>query len=195
MDAIIPPLLAFVAHYRYATLFSVALFEGTATTIGAGILISLGHLSFWPTLGVIVFGDLIADTVLYLIGRFGREIARRLPFFRRNEHHLETIERHYHGHTFRTLLLGKLSYGLSGASLVAAGGAKLPYQKFIPRVAILDAAKASLFLGIGWYFGKSALGIRHYLPYYTLAVVIIILIAYFLLRRRKSKNERKEEVL
>jgi membrane protein DedA with SNARE-associated domain len=189
MPAYFQPFVGLLAQYRYGALFSVALFEGVGTTLATGVFVSLGLLNFWYALGIILVSDLISDSTLYLLGRFGRVLVRRLPFLQKSERHLERLERHYNKHPLQTLAIGKVSYGLSGAFIVAAGGAKLPYWKFIPRAFVLDAAKASLLLGIGWYFGRKALRFRQFLPYYALAIVIIVPLTYYLwyrLRRRRN---------
>jgi membrane-associated protein len=185
-------LFGFLIKYKYEVIFPIAILEGPIITLISGILVSLGYLSFWPTLAVVFLGDMISDSGLYALGRFGRDLAAKLPFFRRTERHIERLESHYQNHPFRTIAVSKVSYGLGTLFLIAAGGAKLGYRKFMRYATPLNALKSTALLAGGYYFGRVAVrASRRYLPYYALAVIIIVPLAYYLahvLKQRKVSH-------
>jgi membrane protein DedA with SNARE-associated domain len=182
-------LFAFLIKYKYEVIFPIAILEGPIITIISRILVSLGYLSFFPALAVVFLGDMISDSGLYALGHFGRNIAAKFPFFTKSERHIERLESHYQTHPFRTIAVSKVSYGLGTFFLIAAGGAKLGYRKFMRYATPLNAVKSAALLTVGYYFGRVAVrASRHYLPYYALAIIIVVPLSYYLghlLKQRK----------
>src|SRR5918997_533893 len=60
-----------LADHPYALLGPLVLAEGPAATVLAGSLVGAGLAAFWPILLIVVVADVTADSVLYLLGRFG----------------------------------------------------------------------------------------------------------------------------
>jgi membrane protein DedA with SNARE-associated domain len=137
-------LFKFIIQYKYALIFPVATIEGPIITLVSGFLISLGILSFLPTLLVVFAGDLISDSFYYAIGKRGRAFVERIKFLRISPARLEKVERHFEKHPGKTLLISKASYGVGSLFLVAAGISKMTYQKFLEY--IIQAAQLFQFL-------------------------------------------------
>ena len=168
------PLLLFLAKYKYQVLLPLAVVEGPLVTVIAGILVARGQLSFLPTLAIVFAGDLISDPALYLVGRFGRHLLRKLAFIKGLEERLDRVERRYATHPLQTMIVGKLSYGLGSLFVVAAGAARMPARRFALYMGLVDATKSSLLLVLGYFFGRAILPLSGYLQYYAFAVVSVL---------------------
>ena len=72
--------LGFLIRYKYQVIFPIAVFEGPIITLICGFLLSLGYLSLIPTLIIVFLGDVISDTFLFGVGRYGRKIVEKIKF-------------------------------------------------------------------------------------------------------------------
>jgi membrane protein DedA with SNARE-associated domain len=167
----------FLAKYKYQVILPIAILEGPVVTVISGILVARGTLSFLPTLAVVFAGDMISDPALYLLGRFGRQLLRRLPLPAFAQHRLEPVERQYAAFPWRTLIVGKLSYGLGSLFVVAAGAARMPARDFLMRMGLVDAVKSASLLALGYFCGRAVLRRTGYLRYYAAAVIAAALLA------------------
>lgn len=175
----------FLTRYKYQVIFPIAVVEGPIVTVIAGILVARGRLDPWLTFAVVFAGDLVSDPALYLLGRFGQHLLHRFSFIRARERRLAQARRQYAAHPWRTLVLGKLSYGLSSLFVLTAGAARMPWRKFLLCIGIVDALKSALLLTLGYFFGRAILHMSGYLPYYA-AAVLLAAAAGLLWERRRS---------
>src|SRR6185312_6958785 len=91
-------LFRFLIQYKYQVIFPIAIVEGPIITLIAGFLISLGYLSWFPTLILVFFGDMISDSFFYLVGKYGRKYAERIKFLKLSEERMLRLENHYQNH-------------------------------------------------------------------------------------------------
>lgn len=178
--------LDFLVLYRYAIIFPLAIAEGPLTTVLGGVLVSLGCLDFAPVLAIVIAGDIIADIVYYFLGRSGRDIIHKIKFIKIPEERIKHLEDHYINHPWKTMIVGKLSYGLGAIFLVASGAARMPFRKFMELIASLTIIKSSLLLLAGYYFGKASIYLTGYLRYYSLAIVSVLIIGYIVFKKMKA---------
>jgi membrane protein DedA with SNARE-associated domain len=176
----------FLTKYKYQAIFPIAVVEGPIVTVISGILVARGRLSLLPTFAVVFAGDLISDPALYLLGRFGRHLLKKLRFIRLPEERLAQVERQYATHPWKTMIMGKLSYGLGSLFIVAAGAGRMPWRKFLLYMATVDAVKSSLLLGLGYFCGRAILHLSGDLKYYAVAVFVALGCWLFIKRRRKK---------
>ena len=178
-------IIQFFIKYKYQAIFPIAFFEGPIISIISGFLVSRSQLSFLPALIIVFLGDFLSDFIFYLIGRGGRHAMQYIKFLRIPEEKLQKLEDQYKHHAWRTMIVAKMSYGLGIAFMVASGATRLSWKKFIGYVASLNFIRSILLMGIGYYFGKTALRLGPtYIWYYTLAVFIIVPVGYFLFRKK-----------
>ena len=78
----------------------------------SGFLISLGILSFIPTLLVVFAGDLLSDSFYFALGSRGRRFLPKIKFLRITDERLNRVEKHFEKYPGKTLLISKASYGL-----------------------------------------------------------------------------------
>lgn len=168
-------IIQFFIRYKYEAIFPIAVAEGPIITIISGFLIARGSLDFFPSLLVVFLGDIISDSVFYFLGRGGRRAINRLKFLHISEERIQVIENQFKSSPWKTMLLGKISYGLGSVFMVAGGAARVPWENFIEYIVSLDLVRSSLLLAVGFYFGRAVLSIGPmYLKYYAISVIILV---------------------
>ena len=177
----------FLLRYKYQVIFPIAVVEGPIVTVISGILVARGRLSFLPTLAVVFAGDMVSDPALYMLGRFGRHLMHKLPFIRIPAERLKQLERQFEQNPWKTMVVGKLSYGLGTLFVLAAGAARMPARKFLKYMATVDAVKSTLLLLLGFFFGRAILHLSGYLQYYAIAVIVLVPLLGWLLRKGRAK--------
>lgn len=167
MLAPITEVAAWLLVYKYILLFPVAVIEGPIISIIAGFFTSQGHLDFFTTLCILVVADMVGDTLYYCIGYFGRHklLNRWGHYIGLNPGRLEYLEKHFHHHSGKTLLIGKITQVAGGGILVAAGAAKMPYGKFMFFNVVATIPKSLALLVVGYYFGEAYAEIDRYVRY------------------------------
>jgi len=181
--------------YKYLALFPLAIAEGQIITVLAGFFVSLGQLNLWLAYIIIVIGDLVGDPLHYFVGRLGGEkfITKWGHHFGVNEKQVLSLEKQFDKRGSQLLFIGKMSHGIGGAFLVAAGIIKMPFDKFIFSNMLATLLKSLILLLIGYYFGQALSTINSYLEKIALTTVGIGLFAfliYFFYFRKKQNNEQ-----
>ncbi len=188
-------LIRFFVHYKYVAIFPIAVLEGPIITIISGFLVSRHILAFLPAFLVVYFGDVISDTIFYIIGRNGRNLIQRLKFLRVSDEMINRMEARYEKSPWKTMLVAKVSYGLGTVFMLAAGVSKMSLGRFFESVFILNALRSLALLSIGYYFGRMALRLGPtYLQYYVIAVILIVPLVYLLVKIIK-KRKMKENMI
>lgn len=184
-------LFRFIIQYKYAIIFPIATVEGPIITMVSGFLISLGILSFIPTLLVVFAGDLISDSFYFWLGSRGRRFVERIKFLHISPARLEKVEQHFEKYPGKTFVVSKASYGVGSLFLIAAGVSKMTYQKFLEYITPLNAIRSTALLLIGYYLGRAVRHSGTYLEYYTLGVIIILPIGYYIIKKLQATREKK----
>ena len=185
-----------LSAYKYLALFPLAVAEGPIVTVIAGFFASLGYLNFWLAYVVIIAGDLGGDALHYLAGRFGGSqfVDRWGKYFGIGSNQIASLEKQFDQRGDKLLLIGKMSHGIGGAFLIAAGLIKMPFDKFIMANLLATLIKSLLLLLIGFYFGHALSAINTYLERIALisigAAIFAFLIYFFYFRKNgKISNE------
>ncbi len=193
MVASLDQIVIWLLAYKYALLFPISVLEGPIVTIIAGFLVSLGHLNFWLAFIIVVLGDLVGDSILYAIGRNGRNtiIPKYGPRFGLTAERIAQTEKIFGNHSKKTILLGKLTHSLGFAVLITAGVMRQKFGEFILMNFLGTLPKSFALLLVGYYLGKSYNQISVYLDWLVLIIGIILIIAIsaYLLLRRYHKNK------
>jgi len=179
--------------YKYLALFPLAIAEGPIITVVAGFFVSLGQLNFWLVYVIIVLGDLAGDAIHYLIGRFGGEkfIAKWGRYIGINKNQVASLEKQFDERGKQLLFIGKMSHGIGGAFLVAAGIIKMPFDKFMFSNMLATLIKSLILLLLGYYFGQALSTINSYLEriaLITIGLAIFVFLIYFFYFRNKRKK-------
>jgi membrane protein DedA with SNARE-associated domain len=175
-------------YYKYFFLFPLLLVEGPIVTVFAGFLASLDQLNFWIAYILVVVANMASDSILYVVGRWGR---RWWKFFKVKQEKIIGIEEHFKKHKIKTLLASKLAFGIGNVGLVAVGVAKVPYWEYIKINFLIELPKALVFFLLGYYFGYAYATIDKYLKFATAFLIfggIAIILSYWLFRKWFTKN-------
>lgn len=195
-------MLNLLITYRYIILVPISFFEGPMISVAVGFLIHLGYFALAPSYLLLLLGDIIPDTLYYYVGRYGHKKSWLQKFRSRSafvDNNLPILEKLWHHHSFKTVFLSKLAYGLSTPLLISAGLVKTPAKKFLTYAYSVTVAQYAIFLFIGYYLGQSYTLAEKYLKSAGLLVAIalvIFIVAYWSLqkyaRRQIEKMEREE---
>jgi membrane-associated protein len=185
-------IILLLTAYKYLFLFPVVVVEGPIITVIAGFLSSLGIFNIFIAYGVVVVGDIAGDIAYYELGYYGRQrfVTRWGRFLGITLERLEQLEKHFEKHSGKTLLIGKLSQGIGGAVLLAAGMAKVPFRKLVLYDFIPTLPKSIILLLIGYYAGESYVKISSYFDYAAIGTIVasvIFIVVYFMMGRVSKK--------
>jgi membrane protein DedA with SNARE-associated domain len=151
-------IIAFVDSSKYVLLFLGCFFEGTGAMLLGGILWRLGVVQFLPMYLVLVFADILSDTMWYVIGYYG---ARN--FINKWGHYVgftpeavAKVERRFHKYHLWILTISKLSMGLGLAvvTLMTAGMMRLSYIRFLIINLVGGFVWILAMVVVGYYFGN-----------------------------------------
>ena len=155
-------IVVLLSTYTYGPLLVLAGLEGPFVTLLAGYLASKGILSLPLAYGAVVIGDFSADVGYYLVGRFGRGTAveKWMGKIGLTPPRKQRLEKQFHVRGGWLLIFGKMSHGIGGAVIVAAGLACMPFWRFVTYNLVATLIKSAVLLGIGYRFGRSLNGIH-----------------------------------
>lgn len=186
-------IISLLLQYRYLILFPLAVIEGPILSVIGGFFVSLGIFNPVFVYVIVLAGDIIGDTVLYLFGHFAGKrggvifIERYGKYLGVNAGKIERARKYFAQSHFKAVAFSKLIHGIGSAGLVAAGVLEVPYFAFIKTCFIITLAQATLFLTIGIFFGSAYVKIGEYLDFFaaTTFAVAALMIVFIILRRWK----------
>src|SRR3989344_3685438 len=116
-------IITLLTTYGYFLLFPIMVVEGPIITVIVGFLSSLGLLNVFITYVVVVIGDLAGDSIAYAVGRWGgiKLITRWGHYVGLNIGRIEKFQDYFYTHAAKTIIWGKLAYGLEVPFLIGAG--------------------------------------------------------------------------
>ncbi|MGD1003101.1 MAG: VTT domain-containing protein [Minisyncoccia bacterium] len=172
-------LFGWVLAYRYAVLLPIAIVEGPIISVIAGFLVSIHAMEFWIAFGILMFGDVIGDILLYSVGRWGGSslIMRWGPKFGATPERMEKFEKLFKNNAKKTLLFGKWGHAFGFPILVSAGIVKENFQEFLWVSVVGTIPKTLFLLAIGFYFGAAYQNIDRYFTDAIIGIVIVVIIA------------------
>jgi membrane protein DedA with SNARE-associated domain len=125
-------------------------------SLGAALMVASGDLGFWPAFGALAVGFPTGDSLLYLIGRFGKPLVARTRWYRESRA-MRMAERWFREESFGTLFLTRFTPGFRFPTYVAAGIFHLPYRRFLSVVAVAGLVETTALLLLAKLFGETVL--------------------------------------
>jgi len=188
MDQLIDLLLT----YKYLILLPLSIVEGPIVTVIVGFLSSMNLFNPFAGYGIVLLGDFLGDTLLYLTGRFGNKIfsskfGKKLGI---NQEKMENARIAFNIHRKKTIILSKIFHGIGIVGLMAAGTAKIPFFKFIRVCLLTSVIQAGILLFVGIFFGHAYLQLNKYLDYFAAITIIlgILVILFFIVKKKLKFN-------
>lgn len=191
-------------HFPYLGIFLLLILGGIglpfpedATLILCGFLIAQDVLQPLRALILVYAGLLIADTIIYALGKkYGRLIVTHHWFHRfLSPQRLEALETQFNRRGIFFILFGRHVVGLRGQIFLVAGVMRMRYLKFILADAISALGTIAIMVGIGYTGGnsldrilKDMKSMTHWVIFIVLAAVTIyLMIKYFRSRREAPR--------
>jgi membrane protein DedA with SNARE-associated domain len=173
--------------YRYWILIPLSLVEGPTVALITGTLASLGYFNPYVVYGVFIVKDCVVDGAYYYVGRFAREtstVARWLTKARVTAAEIDHTRLQWDRHGWRTMFVGKLSFGLAPIFLAVAGIVALPAPTFFRYAVGVALVQYAVLLALGFYFGQVIGAGSHAIRLIEYVEVGAALIAIIYVRRR-----------
>jgi membrane-associated protein len=163
-------------EHKYLFLFIAASLEGLNTMILAGFLVSIGGLALIPAALICFAGEMINSYFWYTLGYMAG--AKPIDWLTRNSPSkrklVERIRSYLERHTGKILLMSKITFSLTIATLILTGSMKYNLKKFSWYNLIGSIGWIIITFSIGYFFGQ---GYKYYLDYFeSLSYLIIFLI-------------------
>ena len=154
--------------------FPLAVIEGPIVTVIAAYLASLGYLNIYAVFATVVLADLVGDSILYSLGRFGADVIPkrwifRLPVERRR---LAEIEKQFQVNGGRILIVAKLTHAVGFIVLFAAGISRMTFPSFIWYNFLGTLPKSLFFTAIGYTVGYAYNEIDSYILRVSIVVFV-----------------------
>lgn len=150
-------LLNVLIQYKYIVLVPLTIIEGPLIMLLSGFLVRLGIMDFWPAYFTLMASDLLGDIFWYSVGYYtGHPFIKRFgKFVSITEKHIEKITELFHRYHNRILIISKVTMGFGFAlvTLVGAGIAKIPFQKYLTLNAVGQIFWTGLLLTAGFFLG------------------------------------------
>lgn len=193
----IPEITQLLLQYKYLILFPIIAIEGPVATVIAGFISSLGYFNLFVAYLVVTAGDVAGDCVYYAIGYWGREkfLKRWGKYIGFPLEKVVHVEKHFERHGVKTLFIGKMTHGIGGIFLVAAGLVKMPFSKFVGANFGATLIKSLALILIGYFFGQAIMKINSILEFISaisISIGIIVSLVFFSYYRKKKVDKPYE---
>lgn len=177
-------------QYKYVIIFPLVVVEGPIITVIAGFFTAGGFLSLSIVAPLIVVGDLVGDSLFYLIGKYAKKsfIVRFGKFFGLTEQKIDSAGRYLREHPHKSFTFGKIAHGPGVVVLIGAGMARVPYAKFISANVLPTLVKSLILFLIGYYFGTALGKVNKYLDVSGLIIGVLLIVVYIGYIKFSEKN-------
>lgn len=189
-------LISLLSNYGYLGILLAIVPAGEILLLLAGGLAFFGYLKILYVVLVAAFGVVIGDSLWYILGRTGREIAFLKVIgkkFIKKERFLH-FEKQFEKHSVKTILFVRLIYGFRAFVLMAAGATKIRFYKFFFLNLFGSLIWAAIFTFLGYFFGHSYNFLKDVFkeiyivaPFVFLILILIIYLVYFLKKKAIKK--------
>src|SRR3989344_2796337 len=175
--------LQLISQYRYVFLVPGALFVGPLVSLTAGLLIRLGALELFATASILMVTELLGDVFWYWVGHhWGESFVRKFGrFVGIYETRVATVQRLYHVHHDKIIIISKLTagFGFAPAIYFTAGLSHVPFRRYMGINIIGQVIWTSAMLAIGYYLGHFYLQVNGALErvFFIAAVVVVFALA------------------
>ncbi|MCK9419260.1 MAG: DedA family protein [Nitrospirae bacterium] len=169
-------------------------FPEDATLILCGYLISHGVIPPFRALIMVYAGLLIADTIIYHIGKkYGRLIVTHRWFCRfLSPQKLQSLEKMFNRRGILIILFGRQVIGLRGQIFLVAGIMRMRYLKFILTDAVSALGTITLMVGIGYAGGNSLEHIQkdmESMAHWVIVIALTVVTIYLIIKYFRSRRE------
>lgn len=169
-------------EYKYLLIFLGATLESLNSLVLAGFLASIGAVKLWPAILICLAGEFLNGWLWYAVGYFGgaKPIDKWGRKDARSRKIIETVENYFHRYSGRAIILTKLTWSLTIATMIMAGSFKYDKAKFSWYNLIGSIGWTAIVFTIGYVFGRSykAIFIVNNIMYVVLFLILAMVLIY-----------------
>jgi len=175
------------AYFLLALLVAV---EGPIATLLGGAAASDGLMKPFFVFLSAVSGNLMADTLWYLVGYLGKtdwvfHFGKRLGL---KPELIEHLKQQMISHAAKVLFLAKLTVSFVIPSLITAGLLRIPWKRWFPSFIIAESLWSGSLVLIGYYATEAIKRVEQSVEYAVLGLSLMFVAAAFLAGRRLIKQ-------
>lgn len=175
-------LITLLETYKYLILFPLSIVEGPILTVIVGFLTTLNIFDFYFVLPIVIAGDVIGDSIMYALGRFGDPLIQKYGHYvGLTEDKIASARAYFGTHQIKSVSMSKLIHGVGFIGLLAAGSLRVPYKKFFFTALTISILQSILLFILGIFFGYAYVTIEHYLTTYAAVISVVFLFGVFIL--------------
>ena len=161
--------------------------------MGAGWWAHMGALPLWAAWVAATAGNIVGDTISYLIGRYflDRLLNTRLGKRLLPQEMRDWGEDFVRRRGFGAIVLGRFLVALRGPVYFAIGASKYPFGRFELINSIVAFIEGAALVWLGYVFGHSV-KVAHEVRWIEIAIGVLIaavLVAPFLLKRHLVRKQ------
>ena len=195
-----------IQHFTYIGIFCLLILGGMGfpfpedgVLIASGLLIAHGVVKLAPALMVIYPALLIADFILYSIGRkYGRMVVEHKRFSRIvSPAVLSRLEEKFKRWGALTVFLGRHFVGFRAPIFIISGVMRISRIKFLIADGLSAIITISITLGLGYLGGNSLMILKKDITRvdYILILALVILVAgWIILRYFRDRGRSKQRL-
>jgi len=179
--------LPFLINHKYLFIYLGTSIEGLNSTILAGFLASVGAVSLWPVLFLCVIGAMTNGFMWYTVGYFAgsKPIDKWGRKDEKGRKIIEKVEDYFHRYSGRAIIITKLTWSLTIATMITAGSLKYDLKKFTLYNFIGSMGWAFMVVFFGFFFGQSYKFLIGYLTHIMFGLLFLVgaIILIYILKR------------
>lgn len=195
----IETLIPLFANYGILILILGGILGGEEVIISLVFLASLGTFPLWWVIVFVTIGELIADTLVFTIGRtglFDRMIRHKKvgKLYDKADRLIMKISKES---VFLTIMYSKFIYGIRIFTLLYLGSKKIKWQKYMYSETTVLLIWMTATVAIGWVAGVSVHKISQIFKNVEttlLSLIGLIVIVYFVKKWIYSKLLEKQKI-
>lgn len=193
-------LLDLLIAYRWWILIPLSFGESTLVAFLAGMLAAAGYFNIYILILYFFVRDIGLDLTYYAVGMYAGKshfVRSMLAKIHITDATIDSIRESWEAHPARTMFIGKLSYGLAQAFIIAAGTVHMSLRKFVGWGAVAAITQYTVLLLLGYFFGAASGGtliqIIENVQYVLLAGSVVLIgyysIAFYLRRKMLAEDD------
>lgn len=186
-----------LGFWVYPLLVILTAIEGPFVTLFSAAAASTGLIN--PVLAFLAActGNLIGDSLWYLLGFFGKSdwLLRRTRRFGVTADQLEQFTKKIQTHAVRLLFFAKVTNGFIVPALVAAGVIRVPWRRWFPFIVLGEVLVTGSLIAIVYFTAANLALVGKGLEYFVFAFSLIFLLGALIFTRRVLRRNALEEMI
>ncbi len=175
----------------YPILMVLVAVEGPVSILLAAAASSAGFMNPLPVFIAASLGNLIADTLWYGLGYYGKIdwLLQRKKLFGVDPEKIDLLKHSIDRNVIKILLVAKITNGLIVPALVATGVARVPLRRWFLTIFLSNALITGIFVAAGYFAAVNLMKVADGIRYAAFGFSVILFFAILVyVRRLFSQN-------